>query len=204
VQHALAVAVQVQHDVGVDAQAQQRAAQAFERRARGQRLGELAQRLAHEGDVGVRIGPQPAIDAREHALVQVGVVAVEVLAAAQVEAAHRRLQHALREADRVGHGHQHDLADDAAFGLQRRQALAQVMGDQQAGDLVGVQRGLQRGLGAGAGRAEMQAQQLRGDAGRAVGQGVVDGLHRWLLCQGISQLRSAMWNSPIRADVSAK
>jgi hypothetical protein len=39
----------------------------------------------------------------------------------------------LAQAHRVGHGHQHDLAAEAAGGVQRVQALAQVVGDQHAG-----------------------------------------------------------------------
>ena len=89
------------------------------------------------------------------------------------------------------------------FYKQRIQPLAQVVGHQHAGHLVGMQRGLDHHLGAGAGRAVVQAGELVGGAGRGAEQGVVDGSHR--RCRGSSQgrgrngrsqRRSASWKAP--------
>ncbi len=177
VHHGLAVAVQVQDDVGVDAQTQQRAAQALERAVFRQRGGALAQGGADQRDVVRRVAVQLAVDPLDDRVEQVGVVAVEVLAAGEIESALHRLKHALRQADRIGHRHQHDLAEDAPLGLEPGQAGAQVVGHQQPGNLVGVQRGLQRGLGAAAGRAVVQALEFDGHAGRVLRERVVDSFH---------------------------
>jgi hypothetical protein len=59
-------------------------------------------------------------------------------------------QHALGETDGIGRRHENDLPLDPALGFEGRQALAQVMGRDHAGDLVRMERGLHIDARAGA------------------------------------------------------
>ena len=113
-----------------------------------------AQGLADQADIGRSVARQLALDALGRLRHEVGIAAVEVDAVGEVEAADRIAHHPLRQADGIGGGHEHDLALDPALGLERRQALAQVMRRDHAGDLVGMERGLDVDLRAGAFRAE--------------------------------------------------
>ena len=93
-------------------------------------------------------GAELALDLSCNGAGQIGVVAVEVLRGVQVKAPHGFVVHPLRQADRIGHRHQDDLADHVALPLGRFQQGAQVMGDQHAGQFFGVQAGLDVGLSA--------------------------------------------------------
>mmetsp|Transcript_9628 Transcript_9628/g.22429 ORF Transcript_9628/g.22429 Transcript_9628/m.22429 type:complete len:283 (+) Transcript_9628:4067-4915(+) len=139
VHHRLGIAVQVECDVGVAGQTHQRAAQRLQLRVgrRSQHGG--FQRAAQHGHIGLRVGAELRLHGLGHGVDLVGVVAVEVLAGGQLEAAGMHMQQVLGQADRVGHGHQHDLAAQAAGGLQRIQLQAQVVGHQHAGQFVGMQ-----------------------------------------------------------------
>ena len=98
-----------------------------------------------------------------------GIAAVEIHAVGEVEAADGIAHHALGQADRIGGGHEHDLALDPALGLEGFQALAQVVRHDHAGDLVGMERGLDVNLRAGTFRAEAldgQRQARPGGEGR--------------------------------------
>ena len=115
--------------------------------------------------------------ARGAGLVEGGIVAVEILAARELEPSLRPAQHGLAQADRVGHRHHDDLAAQAPGRLQRRQPGAQVVGGEHAGQFVGMQRGLQVGLAAAVGRAVVETGDAALGARRAAGQRVVAGLH---------------------------
>ena len=94
-------------------------------------------------------------------------LAVEVDAGAEVETAEGAALHVLRQADRVGHGHEHDLALDGSHGFQGREAFDEALRHQHRGHLVGMQRGLEVGLAAGGAGTEVQAAHtaLRAGAG---------------------------------------
>jgi hypothetical protein len=143
------VAVQVEHQVGIGRQAGQRQAQPVQFRACRAPGQQLVDRLADGGDVGCRVVAQPIGDLGAERREDVGPIAVEVAAAGQLEAAGYALVDDLIEADRVGVGHEDDLAGDLAVCSGLIEQPHEMMLDQQAGGLVGVQRGLQIGLGAG-------------------------------------------------------
>ena len=84
-------------------------------------------------------------------------MAVEVLRRVLLKAAHRFVVQALRQADRVGGGHQHDLAPEQSGGFSSLQPGAQVVRGEHAGQLFGVQAGLDVNLQTGAALAKMKA-----------------------------------------------
>ena len=84
------------------------------------------------------------------------VGAIKIGAGRQVEAAERRAVDRLRQAERIGGRHQHDLALHLVLRFQRRQFGAQELRHQYARHLVGVQRGLDIDFLAAAGRAELK------------------------------------------------
>jgi hypothetical protein len=141
----LVVAVQVQHEVGIDRQALQ---QPLQRLGGVGRLPGLQQRRAGRADgagVGLAVRPQLCRQLRDQVCGQMLEAAVEVQARGKVEAAEGTALQVLRQRLRDEHGRH----------------------------LVGMQRRLQVGLAAGHAAAEMQAAQAVGGAG-AGGRQVVD------------------------------
>ena len=69
-------------------------------------------------------------------------MAVEVFAAVQFKASRWFVLYALRRANRVGHGYQHDAALDLPGRVQTLQQRAQMVGSQHARQLLGMQAGL--------------------------------------------------------------
>jgi hypothetical protein len=136
------VAVQVEHDVGVERQLLQREPLRFQLGARLLLVERFAHRGAHRGDVALRVAGQPAFDARQHERGEIVEIAVEVLHRAELEAAQVIAEHVLREADRVRHRHDHDFAAQLARRLERGDLAAQQRGDQHAGQFVRMQRRL--------------------------------------------------------------
>ena len=108
---------------------------------------------ADRRDVGVRVAAEGAGDARAKRLEEVRPVAVEVAAAGQREAAREPPVDDLVEPDRVGVGHENDVPGDLAAPAGVVEQPREMMGDQQGGRLVGMERRLQVGLGPGLGRA---------------------------------------------------
>jgi hypothetical protein len=86
---------------------------------------------------------------------EVEVAAIEVLPLVERQPADRIAEHVVCEADRVRERHDHDLAADLSCGIGREQAVEQIMQDEEARDLVGVQRRLQVHLAARAGCADV-------------------------------------------------
>jgi len=161
------VAVHIEHQIGVHRLSGQGLAQGVQLRARPHLGDHLDQGGADRRHVGrFRIG-QLARDLLGGGGEQVGPVAIEVAAAAQLMAAQVGGVDLLVQTDRVGEGRDHDLAPNRALGLGRHQAPHQVVRGQQRGDLVGVDRGLEVGLGPGAGFAEAVQHDLAPGARRA-------------------------------------
>jgi hypothetical protein len=140
--HAFAVAMQVQHDVGVMGQGEQGLAHALQLGG-GLPLGQvLGHGGAHRAHVGGSIGAQLALDGRQHFFAEVRVVAVEVLRAVELKAAHGLVVQALGQAYGVGDRHQHHLTGELARRLGRFQQRAQVVGGEHAGQFLSMQAGL--------------------------------------------------------------
>ncbi|MNS91610.1 hypothetical protein D3C72_1257070 [compost metagenome] len=177
----LVIAVQVEHDVGVDGHAQQGFLQGFRIRARPPGGDGGARMLAYQCHVGLRILSQLASQPGFQFIGHVAVGAVEIDARGQVEAAEWRAMDGLRQADRVGGRHQDDFAMHFAGRFQRQQFAAQKLRHQHARHLVRVQGRLDIHLLAAAasgGRgAEVEAAQLAGHAGVRGGDGMLLYLH---------------------------
>ena len=88
VQHAFAVAVQVQKVVGVMGELHQRAAQALQFGRGFPILQVLADGGAHRAHVGIRVLAQGGQHLRRYSRCQIGVMAVEVLGGVQLKAPH--------------------------------------------------------------------------------------------------------------------
>ncbi len=175
----LVVAVQVQHHVGVAGEAGEGQTQGMQLAARllgGQMLDHGP---ADEGDVRLGVVAQPALQALGDGVEEVRPVAVEIAAAALLVAAHVLAVGELREADGVGVGHQDHLPGDGTAPLGLFEQAVEVVLDQQARRLVGVQGGLQVDLGARAGLPEAVDGQLAGGprADGHEGQAVAAGGH---------------------------
>ena len=72
-------------------------------------------------------------------------IAVEIGARAEMEAALQIAEQILRAADRIGRGHDGDVAQDAPFGFRDAQLRHQRVDGDDARQLAAVQRGLQIG-----------------------------------------------------------
>ncbi len=111
----------------------------------------LGQNLQHRGadqrDIPGGIAGEATSDAVADGGGEIGVFAIEVAGAAQLEAAEMDAVHVLGEADRIGDRDDNDLALDGAGAGERVEARDQVMHHHQAGDLVGMDRRLEIGLG---------------------------------------------------------
>ncbi len=145
--------MQVEHDVGIVGEAHQLAPQLRVLADRIDLFDGLAQRLAHDRDVGVRILAELALDLGGKALREVGPSAIEVDAAAEIIASGEGGVDHLSGADRIGDRHHDDLALDLAARVGIVQQADQMMGGQHARNLVGMERGLQIGLRPRAGLA---------------------------------------------------
>lgn len=168
--------MQVEGDVGIAGVAQQQAVQCFELRGRGwQLIKHLAHGLADQGDVGLGIAAQLLADTRRHRRTEFNKRAVEILAAAQLEAPHVTALQVLVEADRIGHRHQLDHALQTALLFQRVEALLEFPRGAHARQLVGVQAGLDVHLAA-AGAVTENAEGTFA-AKMAPRQDMVDALH---------------------------
>jgi hypothetical protein len=162
VQHRFVIAMQVEHDVGVDRHRQQ---DFLEQAGAGVRLPafQRGERMrADQGDVGLGILAQLAFERLLEVGRDVFIGAVEIHAGRQIVAAEGRAVNRLRQADRVGGRHQDDLSLDPALGIEPVQFLAQEMGDQHGRHLIGMQRGLDVDLLATSGRAVVERGQLKG------------------------------------------
>lgn len=149
----LVVAMQVEDDIGVERQAEQGLAQLADLVHRPVAVQRREQRRTHQRHILPGVAGQPAGKGGGGRGGEVGVVPVEIAVAGKRETADVIIQHRLRQADRIGARHQHDLAADRAGRVQRVETPDQVMGGQHARQLVGVQPSLDIGLGPGARRA---------------------------------------------------
>jgi hypothetical protein len=162
VQHRFVIAMQVEHDVGVDRHRQQ---DFLEQAGAGVRLPafQRGERMrADQGDVGLGILAQLAFERLLEVGRDVFIGAIEIHAGRQIVAAEGRAVNRLRQADRVGGRHQDDLSLDPALGIEPVQFLAQEMGDQHGRHLIGMQRGLDVDLLAASGPAVVERGQLKG------------------------------------------
>ena len=140
------VAMQVEHEIGIVGEAHQLAPQLGILADRIDLIDGLAQRLAHDRDVGVRVFAELALHLGGETLGQIGPAAIEVDAAAEIVAAGEGGVDDLARADRIGDRHHDDLALDLAARGGVVEQADQVMRRQHARNLVGVERGLQIGL----------------------------------------------------------
>ncbi|MNP47074.1 hypothetical protein D3C76_1411120 [compost metagenome] len=131
--------MQVEHQVGIAGALQQQAAQAVELAARCGQLGKgRGHGLANRCHVGFAIAAQLALQARYQRFGQGWEIAVEVLAAVELESALvRGLEH-LADADRVGQWHQLDHTAEPALGLEFGQAPLELDRHPHAGQFISV------------------------------------------------------------------
>ena len=106
--HRICIAMQVQHDVGINRQTKQLIFEVLCGGARLQRIGRVFQGTADQMRVGCGIWCQGSTQAVDHGGHQVGMAAVEVAAIAQIKAPLVLAKRLLRQANRVGKRHQHD------------------------------------------------------------------------------------------------
>jgi hypothetical protein len=125
--------------------------------------------------VGLGIAAQPLADARRHWRAEFDKRAVEILSAAQLEAAHVAALQMLIEPDRVGHRHQLDHPLQTALLFQRVEALLEFPCGAHTRQFVGVQTGLDVDLAAA--RAVTEDAEGTFAAQVAPGQDMVDALH---------------------------
>lgn len=170
------ITMQIEGDVGIAGMAQQQTMQRFQLRGRGRQLIEhLAHGSANQRNVGLGISTQTLTDQRPDRRTEFDEGAVEVLAAAQLEAAHVRALQVLIEADRVGHRHQFDHALQTALLFQLIETLLEFPRGAHARQFIGVQAGLDVNL-AGA-RAVAKHAERTFAAQVTPGQNMVDALH---------------------------
>ena len=183
----LEVAVQVEDDVGVDGESEERLAQGSVLAVRRQVRCRLAQRISDERHVPVRVGTVLRADPRGHGLGEVGPAAVEVGQEIEVVAARMAAHDRLTEPDRVRHRNDDDLAGDFPFRLRRLQQRTEQGERHDAGQLVAVEARLQIGLGPGARLTEGQNLQAVPRARRRARQ--VDGprAHEALRCRSAAR-----------------
>ena len=178
VQGSIGIAVQVQHQVVLEGVLQQldfAGTDGVQAPVLFQQLGKAALGAGHV------VGGQGLIrQARAQGWADFREIAVEVLAVLQVEAPGQVPEYALTQAHRIGKGAHRDIAPDPAVPFEGLQPLQQVLDDQQARVLVGMQSGLDidaAALGT-VGAGEGVAQQAVTGAGGLAGQldfGFMDG-----------------------------
>ncbi|MGF6298814.1 hypothetical protein OKW42_002144 [Paraburkholderia sp. WC7.3d] len=117
------------------------------------------EQLAHDAEVLVRIGAERLFRIRNE-FRELHEMPVEVLAAAEIEAADELTEHVLTESDRIRHRHEHDLRVQRAGFLELPQTPLQQHPGQHSGRFVGVQRRLDLDLLPAIGRAEMKRHQF--------------------------------------------
>ena len=125
------------------------------------------------------VGAQTITDQLGHRCAEFDERAVEVLAAAQFEAAHVAALQVLIEADGVGHRHQFDHALQLALVFEFSQTLLQFPGRAHARQFVGVQAGLDVDLASAS--AITKNTECAFGPQVAPGQWMVDALHGELL-----------------------
>ncbi|MFT3974613.1 MAG: hypothetical protein QM699_14510 [Amaricoccus sp.] len=148
----LVVGVQIEHDVGVERQPEQGAAQDVELRGRCACRERGRHCRADRRDVRAGVGPEPPGHRVARRWRQIGVAAIEVGGGAGLDPAAKVALDLLGEPDRIGDRHHDHLARH----LRRGQVLRQPAQHQHPGQLVGMETGLQVYLRPGAGRAEAQ------------------------------------------------
>lgn len=124
--------MQVQHHIGVAGQALQHQALGLQLGVgtlRGERGG---QRRADQFGVVPGIIPEQVFDLVADGFTEVDKQAIEVLPALQLIATQRDIHQHLFQAHRIGDGHQHDLAAQAAGRCQLRQLHLEVPRHQHA------------------------------------------------------------------------
>jgi hypothetical protein len=171
-QHRLIVAMQIEHDVGVDRHGQQGL---FERVGVGRRDpgGDRVARMgAHQGHVGGGVVGEQATQGLFQVFGHMLVSAVEIHAGGQVEAAEGRALDRLRQADRIGGRDQHDLAADLARLFQRLELGAQELRHQHAWHFIGMQGALYIDFFAGTRGAVVKTGQRRRHAAAGGGEGM--------------------------------
>ncbi|MNP12817.1 hypothetical protein D3C76_1050680 [compost metagenome] len=131
--------MQVQHHVGIAGQPLQGQALGLQLGAGGLACQGLAQAVADQFEVALRVVAELAFDRIADLFAQIDEPAVEVLPAFELIAAQRYIHQHLFQAGRVGHGHQDDFAAQSASGFQLGQALLEVPRHQHAGHFIGVQ-----------------------------------------------------------------
>jgi len=83
------------------------------------------------------------------------------VAAVRLEAPEKLPEHVLRQADRIRHRHDHDLAAHAAFGVERGEPFLERPCGEHRGRFVGMQRSLNVDrLAVAPGVAEMKADEF--------------------------------------------
>jgi hypothetical protein len=145
--------MQIEHDVGVDRQRQQRFLQRVRVADRFPARDGGACLFTDRHDVRGGVLPEPA---RQRVLQFIGNVAeapVEIDARRQVEAAERRAVHELRQPDGIRGRHEDHFAVDAAGGVEAFEFAPQHVRHEHRGHLVRVQRSLDIDLLAAAGGA---------------------------------------------------
>ena len=178
--------MQIKHEVGVMRQQQQRAAQALQFGRRRPSLQVVTHGTPHQAHIGQGVVPQLIAHHGFHRCREVRIVTVEVFRGVELKTAHRFVVQPLRQADRVGHRHQHNFAGDVPGSLSGFKQCAQMVRHQHAGQFLGVQAGLDINLAATAGAAKVKTAQglVAAKAGRE--QRVVNAFHGSMyLCQSL-------------------
>ena len=137
--HGFKVAVQVQYHIRIARQGLQGQTLRLQLGCRhlcGQRL---AQVLADDLPVMLRVLGQQPFDFITDLHAQVQKVAVEVLSAFQLITPQRDVHDHLFQPDRVGHGHHHDFAAQATGAFEFGQVFFQMPRHQHAGQFIGMQ-----------------------------------------------------------------
>ncbi|RMS00653.1 hypothetical protein ALP75_203793 [Pseudomonas syringae pv. actinidiae] len=142
-QRGVGIAMQVEHHIGDAGMFEQNALHALQLGLRcGQAFECRGHRLTNQMDIGTRVIAQLTFQQLGDRLAQLGEVAVEVLAAAELETPLVRALQQLPQAQRVGDRHQFDDAFQRALLFQLGQAFFQFPGGAHARQLVSVQAGL--------------------------------------------------------------
>lgn len=102
----------------------------------------FAHGAAHGKLVRTDVPGQPAFYTRCDQRGQVVEIAIEVVAAVQLETPEQRAMHVLVQPDRVRYRHDHHFAAQLARRFELGQMAPQTPGDQHAGKFVGMERGL--------------------------------------------------------------
>ena len=148
--------MEVEDDVAIVSEQHQRRLKGFELCLGPALLERFAPGRPYHEDIFPRVIRQVAVYRRRDLLVQHRIASVEVVPAREVESSDEVAENMLREADRVGHRNEDDLAQQRIPGFERQESFAQDRRDQHAGRLVGMQRCLDVDLSHGRRPSEMQ------------------------------------------------